>query len=133
VNDFNRTDKGRVAAEVMHNSNFESHRGAERWKSWDTKKTWCVVLYGNDGYDTGRGNPDRQGFMKAYVHGLYFGFASMLAEGAVEFGTTADNYTWAIVLHLPKGSYTKGNCKAVRGFLHDMVWNAWAAQLPFTL
>jgi len=125
-----RTAKGKCAAEIMHEGHFESHRGAVRMKPWDTKNTWCVVLYGNDGYK-GDDNADRQARTKTYVHGLYFGFANMLTEGAVEFGTTADDYTWAIVLNLPKGGNTKGNCKAVTGFLHDMVWNAWAAQLSF--
>ncbi len=132
MSDFNRTTKGNAAAQMMHEGHFESHRGAVRMKPWDTKKSWCVVLYGNDGYK-GDDNTDRQARTKTYVHGLYFGFANMLTEGAVEFGTTADNYTWAIVLHLPKGQHTKGNCKAVGGFLHDMVWNAWEAQLPFGL
>ena len=129
--DFNRTANGKRAAAIMQKEHFEHHRGATRVKLWDTKKTWCVVLFGNDGYK-GDDNADRQARTKTYVHGLYFGFANMLIEGAVEFGTTDDDYTWAIVLHLPKGKHTKGNCKAVGGFLHDMVWNAWAAQLPFS-
>lgn len=128
---LNRTEKGNSAARVMHETAFESHRGAARCKPWDTKTTWCVVLYGNDGY-TENEDPDRKAFVRSYVHGLYAGFSNMLTEGAVEFGLTEDGYTWAIVLHLPKGNHTRGHCKAVRGFLSDMVWGAWSSYLPFT-
>ncbi len=127
--DLNRTTKGNAAARVMQEQHLDSHRGAARFKLWDAGKTWCVVLYGNDGYK-GDDNVDRQARTKTYVHGLYVGFANMLTEGAVEFGTTADDYTWAIVLHLPKGGNT--NPEAAADFLHDMVWNAWHAQLPYT-
>ncbi len=130
MSDFNRTTRGAAAANLMGEEHFESHRGAVRMKAWDTAKTWCVVLYGNDGYK-GDTDPDRQARTKTYVHTLYFGFANLLPEGSVEFGTTEDDYSWAIVLHFPKAKNTKGNCKAVRLFLHDMVWESFFSNMSF--
>ena len=127
---FNRTPNADSAAVYIQETRFPKHRGAAPNPPWDTDKTWCVVLYGNDGYKDDD-DDDRQARTKTYVHGLYTGFANMLTEGAVEFGVSDDDYTWVIVLHLPKGRNLRGNHDAVCDFLHDMVWNAWEAQLPF--
>jgi hypothetical protein len=124
--ELNRTERAAAVAAFMQEELFESHRGATRWRGFDTEKTACIALYGNDCY-SGDSNPDRQARTKAYVHGLYVGWSNLLPEGAVEFGTTSDGYTWAILLHLPKPD---GKRSSVRLLLRDLVWDLWQANLP---
>lgn len=123
--EMNQTDRAAAVAAFMQGEHFESHRGALRWPPFDTAKTCCVVLYGNDCY-AGDENTDRQARTTAYVHGLYVGWSNLLPEGAVEFGTTSDGYTWAILLHLRNGS---GRRSSVRLFLRELVWDLFEANL----
>jgi hypothetical protein len=119
------TDLGKRVAQFVHDNNFEIHRGVLPWDGADTEKTSCVVLFGNDAY-SGDDNVDRQARTRAYVHGLYAGWSNLLAEGGVEFGTDSEGYSWAIVLHLPKGS---GQRKAVLVFLRELVWDLFHANV----
>lgn len=121
--EMNRTPRAAGVAELMLADNFESHRGAMRWKRLDTAKTDCVALYGNDGY-SGDDDVDRQARTVAYVHGLYVGWSNLLPEGAVEFGTSKDGYTWAILLHLPK------RAMSLPLLMRSLVWDLWQANLP---
>ncbi len=121
--ELNRTERAAAVATFMQEENFESHRGALRWRGFDTEKTACIALYGNDCY-AGDTNPDRQARTSAYVHGLYVGWSNLLPEGAVEFGTTSDGYTWAILLHLPKRP------ASMPMLLRSLVWDLWQANLP---
>ncbi len=123
--EMNHTERAATVATFMQEELFESHRGAARWRGFDTKQTTCIALYGNDCYSGDR-NPDRQARTTAYVHGLYAGWSNLLPEGAVEFGTTSDGYTWAILLHLPK---PVGKRSSVRLLLRDLVWGLWQANL----
>jgi hypothetical protein len=132
--ELNRTERAAGFAKLMSVTNFESHRGALRWKKFDTEKTDCVALYGNDGYCPQPGavvesvgiesNADKQARTMAYVHGLYVGWSNLLPEGAVEFGTDDDGYSWAILLHLPKRPAN------LPMFLRSMVWDLWQANVP---
>jgi hypothetical protein len=132
--ELNRTERAAAVAAFMQGENFESHRGALRWKKFNTSKTDCIVLYGNDGYCPtpeavveavgGESNADKQARTMAYVHGLYAGWSNLLPEGAVEFGTTSDGYTWAILLHLPKRP------ASMPMLLRSLVWDLWQANLP---
>ena len=134
MSDLNCTKRAAAVAAFMQDENFQSHRGALRWKKFDTAKTDCIVLYGNDGYSPspesvvesvgGESNADKQARTMAYVHGLYAGWSNLLPEGAVEFGTTSDGYTWAILLHLPKRPVS------LPMFLRSLVWDLWQANLP---
>ena len=131
--ELNRTERAAGFAELMSETNFESHRGALRLKKFDTAKTDCFALYGNDGYSPcpesvvgsgGESNADKQARTMAYVHGLYAGWANLLPEGAVEFATDEDGYSWAILLHLPKRPVN------LPMFLRSLVWDLWQANLP---
>jgi hypothetical protein len=131
--ELNRTERAAAVAAFMQDENFESHRGALRWKKLDTVKTDCIVLYGNDGYSPqpgvvvesgGASDADYRARTMAYVHGLYVGWSNLLPEGAIEFGTTSDGYTWAIVLHLPKRP------ASMPMLLRSLVWDLWQANLP---
>lgn len=131
--ELNRTERAAGFAELMSVTNFESHRGAMRCKQFDTAKTDCVALYGNDGYSPLPGavvesdaasRADYRARTMAYVHGLYVGWSNLLPEGAVEFGTDEDGYSWAILLHLPKRPIN------LPMLLRSMVWDLWQANLP---
>ena len=132
--ELNRTARAAAVAAFIQEENFESHRGALRWTKFDTPKTDCVALYGNDGYSPrreavveavgGESNADKRARTMAYVHGLYVGWANLLPEGAVEFGTSGDGYTWAILLHLPKRPVS------LPMLLRSLVWDLWQANVP---
>ena len=133
--EMNRTERAAAVARFMCEEHFESHRGAFRWKKFDTAKTDCVALYGNDGYSPrpgtvvereGEAESDYRARTMAYVHGLYVGWSNLLPEGAVEFGTDDDGYSWAILLHLPKRPIN------LPMLLRSMVWDLWQANLSFT-
>ena len=123
--DLNRTDRANKFAAFMHEELFESHRGAARWPGYDTEKTACIALYGNDCYE-GDSNADRQARTRAYVHGLYAGWSDLLPEGGIEFGTTSDGYSWAILVHLRRRA---GEKAATLRLMRDLVWDLWEANL----
>jgi hypothetical protein len=125
MTDLNRTERAAKFAAIMYEMLLESHRGAARWPIFDTEKTACIALYGNDCYE-GDSNADRQARTRAYVHGLYAGWSNLLPEGAIEFGTTSDGYSWAILLHLPRRTVKK---TATLRLLRDLVWDLWQANL----
>jgi hypothetical protein len=125
--ELNRTKRAAKVAAVMHEALLASHRGAARWPGFNTEATACIALYGNDCY-AGDSNADRQARTRAYVHGLYAGWSNLLPEGEIEFGTTDDGYSWAILLHLPRRSGRKAGTLRL---LHDLVWDLWQANLSF--
>lgn len=95
----------------------------------DTDSTYCVVLFGNDGYECGA-SADYEARTKAYVHNLYAGFANLLPEGAVEFGTDDEGYSWCIVGHFPKGNRSSDFLNEVtEQCWADVVWQQWESQL----
>jgi hypothetical protein len=102
---MNFTDQARKAAGLIGRNFFESHRGASRYWMADTEETFCVLMYGNDGYTkTPDSDPEIHARTVAYVHNLYAGLANLLPEGGVEFGTDEGGITWAILAHFPRSS-----------------------------
>jgi hypothetical protein len=100
---INDTPRSREAAALISKHCHESHRGAMRYFPADTEKTFCVALFGNDGYaKRDDSDPVIHARTKAYVHNLYAGLANLLPEGAVEFGTDEEGHTWVILAHFPR-------------------------------
>jgi hypothetical protein len=152
---MNHTPNARKAAALIGEHCSGSHRGAMRYPPADTEETFCVALFGNDGYTQHRdGDSVIDARTKAYVHNLYAGLANLLPEGAVEFGTDEDGYAWVILSHFPRNegrddnsddnSNDKSNDKsdddqdddsnddALTEFWNDIVWVQWKSQLSFT-
>jgi hypothetical protein len=114
----------------------ETHRGAMRYPPADTDETFCLTLFGNDGYTK---RPDSDPVIhartKSYVHCLYAGLANLLPEGAVEFGTDEHGSTWVILAHFPRhddhDDYRDADADndALVNFWNAVVWEQWRSQL----
>lgn len=150
---LNQTDRARQAATLVSEHCHESHRGAMRYRPADTGGTFCIALFGNDGYGK---RPDSDPVIhartKAYVHNLYAGLANLLPEGAVEFGTDEHGSTWVILANFPRHAdhddyrddYQEQDSDdgedaddgadddAMVSFWNDIVWKQWQSQLSYT-
>jgi hypothetical protein len=134
---LNHTERAREAAALISDHCFESHRGAMRYPI-NTKDTFCIALFGNEGYtklpDDG---PLRHARTKAYVHNLYAGLANLLPEGAVEFGTDEEGYSWVILAHFPRHDdhddfqHEDADDDRMADFWNNIVWEQWKSQLAF--
>lgn len=132
----NDTPRAGQAAALIAEHCHESHRGAMRWSPSDTDETFCVALFGNDGYTK---RPDSDPVIhartKAYVHNVYAGLANLLPEGAVEFGTDEHGSTWVILAHFPRhddhDDYRDADADddALVDFWNTVVWEQWKSQL----
>ena len=135
---MNITPRAGEAAALISEYCHESHRGAMRYLQFNTKDTFCIALFGNEGYtklsDDG---PLRHARTKAYVHNLYAGLANLLPEGAVEFGTDEEGYSWVILAHFPRrddhDDYQDEDADddPMADFWNDIVWEQWKSQLAF--
>jgi hypothetical protein len=135
---MNITPRAGAAAALISEHCHESHRGAMRYPI-NTKDTFCIALFGNEGYtklpDDG---PLRHARTKAYVHNLYAGLANLLPEGAVEFGTDKEGYSWVILATFPRSddhdNYQDEDADddAMVDFWSSIVWQQWKSQLAFT-
>lgn len=123
MDQLNTTLLGTRLAWWVSENNPEASRGVLHWEAGDTENTSCVFAYGNDAY-FGDDDVDRQARTRAYVHGLYVGWSNLLPEGGVEFGTTDDGGTWALVLHMPHGTAARHD---VMMFLRELVWGLFHA------
>jgi hypothetical protein len=136
---INHTTTTGNAAALINEHCHESHRGAMRYWPADTDETFCIALFGNDGYTkTPDSDPVIHARTKAYVHCLYAGLANLLPEGAVEFGTDEHGSTWTILVHFPRhddhDDYQDEDAEddALVDFWNDIVWEQWKSQLSFT-
>ena len=81
-------------------------RSAMRYPKGDTNETFCIALYGNDGYERQEGedsDPVIHARTRACVDNLYAGLANLVPEGMVEFGTSGDDgFTWVILVNFPR-------------------------------
>ena len=135
---MNNTTQAAEAAALISDHCFESHRGAMRHWNNDADETFCVILFGNDGY-TQRDDSDPviDARTKAYVHNLYAGLANLLPEGAVEFGTDEEGHTWVILAHFPRhddhDDFQDEDTDDDRmvDFWNNIVWEQWKSQLAF--
>lgn len=138
---LNRTERARDAATLIAEHCGERHRGAMRFPKGDTDKTFCVALFGNDGY-TKRddSDPDLHTRTKAYVHNLYVGVANLLSEGAVEFETDKHGSTWVILANFPRheehddyhgedSDPSDENDNPLVVFWDAIVWEQWKSQV----
>jgi hypothetical protein len=136
---MNVTTAARDAAALVGEHCFESHRGAIRyWKS-DSDDTFCIALFGNDGYERGPdSDPDMHARTKACVHNLYAGLANLLPEGSVEFGTDEEGFTWVILAHFCRDEDHDdfqdhdADEDLLVDFWNKIVWKQWESQLSFT-
>ena len=135
----NNTPRAREAAVLISDHCHESHRGAMRHWNNDADETFCVVLFGNDGYTKEPdSNPVIDARTKAYVHNLYAGLANLLPEGAVEFGTDEEGHTWVILAHFRRhddhDDFQDEDTDDDRmvDFWNNIVWEQWKSQLAFT-
>jgi len=136
---LNVTGQARAAAAVISKHCHESHRGAMRYFPADTGETFCIAVFGNDGYTK---RPDSDPVIhartKACVHNVYAGLANLLPEGAVEFGTDEHGSTWVILAHFPRhddhDDYQDEDSDddAMVDFWNDILWEQWKSQLAFT-
>ena len=135
----NITPRARAAAALISDYCNESHRGAMRYWNSDADETFCIVLFGNDGFtprDDSHSVIDAR--TKAYVHNLYAGLANLLPEGAVEFGTDEEGYSWVILATFPRSddhdNYQDEDADddAMVDFWKNIVWEQWKSQLAFT-
>lgn len=136
---LNVTGQARAAAAVISKHCHESHRGAMRYFSADTGKTFCIALFGNDGYaKRSDSDPVIHARTKACVHNVYAGLANLLPEAAVEFGTDEHGSTWVILAHFPRhGDHDDyqdedSDDDAMVAFWNDILWEQWKSQLAFT-
>lgn len=135
----NDTPRAGHAAALICEHCHESHRGAMRYFPADTCGTFCIALFGNDGFTK---RPDSDAVIhartKAYVRCLYAGLANLLPEGAVEFGTDEHGSTWVILAHFPRhddhDDYRDEDYDddTVVDFWRSIVWQQWKSQLAFT-
>lgn len=135
----NDTPRAAQAAALICEHCHESHRGAMRYFPADTCETFCIALFGNDGFTK---RPDSDPVIhartKAYVHCLYAGLANLLPEGAVEFGTDEHGSTWVILAHFPRhddhDDYRDEDYDddVMVDFWSSIVWQQWKSQLAFT-
>jgi len=144
---MNDTPRAGQAATQIAEHFHELHRGTVRYWPVDTDETFCIALFGNDGYTQREDrDPVIHARTKAYVHNLYAGLANLLPEGAVEFGTDEDGSTWVILAHFPwndeyddyraaqiedEEDENTGN-NLIVDFWDDIVWQQWKSQLAFT-
>jgi len=141
----NNTPRAREAAVLISEHCHESHRGAMRYFPADTCGTFCIVLFGNDGYTKRpESDPVIHARTKAYVHNCYAGLVNLLPEGDVEFGTDEHGSTWVILAHFPRhedhGDYRDEDDEdadddaddAMADFWNDIVWGQWRSQLAYT-
>jgi hypothetical protein len=136
---MNITPRAGAAAALISEHCHESHRGAMRYFPADAEDTFCIALFGNDGFTK---RPDSDPVIhartKAYVHCLYAGLANLLPEGAVEFGTDEHGSTWVILAHFPRhddhDDYRDEDYDddAMVDFWNSIVWQQWKSQLAFT-
>jgi hypothetical protein len=140
---MNHTPNARKAAALIGEHCSESHRGAMRYPPADTEETFCVALFGSDGYtQPADGASVIDARTKAYVHNLYAGLANLLPEGAVEFGTDDDGCAWVILAHFPRNEDRDDSSDddqdddsdddALAEFWNDIVWGQWKSRLSFT-
>lgn len=95
---LNHTERAREAAALISDHCFESHRGAMRHWNNDADETFCIVFFGNDGFtQRDDSHPVIDARTKSRAHNLYAGLANLLPEGAVEFGTDEEGYSWVIL------------------------------------
>ena len=135
---MNTTTRAADAAAIISDYCNEAHRGAMRYWHSSSDETFCVALFGNDGFTK---QPDSSPVIdartKAYVHNLYAGLANLLPEGAVEFGTDKEGYSWVILAHFPRHDDhddfqdEDADDDAMVDFWNDIVWNQWQSQLAF--
>ena len=101
----------------------------------DTCGTFCIALFGNDGYTK---RPDSDPVIhartKAYVHNCYDGLVNLLPEGDVEYGTDEHGSTWVILAHFHRhdahDDYQDEELNdALVDFWNDIVWEQWRSQL----
>ena len=135
---MNNTPRAGAAAALISDYCHESHRGAMRYWGDTGEETFCIVLFGNDGYaKRDDSNPVIHARTKAYVHNLYAGLANLLPEGAVEFGTDEDG-SWVILAHFPRHEDhddfqdEDSDDDAMVDFWCRIVWEQWKSQLAFT-
>jgi hypothetical protein len=135
---MNITPRAGAAAALISEHCHESHRGAMRYFPADTCGTFCIVLFGNDGFtprDDSHSVIDAR--TKAYVHNLYAGLANLLPEGAVEFGTDEEGYSWVILGTFPRSddhdNYQDEDADddLLADFWNDIVWEQWKSQVAF--
>ena len=134
---MNITPRAGAAAAVISEYCHESHRGAMRYPL-NTKDTFCIALFGTDGYTKqDDSHPVIDARTKAYVHNLYAGLANLLPEGAVEFGTDEEGYTWVILAHFPQhddhDDFRDEDADDDRmvDFWNNIVWEQWKSQSAF--
>ena len=136
---MNITPRAGATAVLISDYCNESHRGAMRYWNSDADETFCIVLFGNDGFtprDDSHSVIDAR--TKAYVHNLYAGLANLLPEGAVEFGTDEEGYSWVILATFPRSddhdNYQDEDADddAMVDFWKNIVWEQWKSQLAFT-
>ena len=134
---MNITPRAGAAAALISEYCHESHRGAMRYP-FNTKDTFCIALFGTDGYTKqDDSHPVIDARTKAYVHNLYAGLANLLPEGAVEFGTDEEGYTWAILAHFPQHDDhddfqdEDADDDRMGDFWNNIVWEQWKSQLAF--
>jgi hypothetical protein len=135
---MNNTTQAAEVAALISDHCFESHRGAMRHWNNDADETFCVVLFGNDGYtQRDASDPVIHARTKAYVHNLYAGLANLLPEGAVEFGTDEEGHTWVILANFPRhddhDDFQDEDTDDDRmvDFWNNIVWEQWKSQLAF--
>ena len=135
---MNITPRAGAAAALLSEYCNETHRGATRHWNNDADETFCIILFGNDGYTKqDDSHPVIDARTKAYVHNLYAGLANLLPEGAVEFGTDEEGYTWVILAHFPQhddhDDFRDEDADDDRmvDFWDNIVWEQWKSQLAF--
>jgi len=136
---LNQTDRAHKVAALVSEHCHESHRGAMRYGPADTDETFCIALFGNDGYlQRPDSDPVVHARTRAYVHNCYAGLANLLPEGDVEFGIDEYGSTWVILasfpLHEDHEDYQDEDADddALVDFWSKIVWGQWNSQLAFT-
>jgi|LakMenEpi03Aug12_release.lakeMendotaPanAssembly.Ray.scaffolds.fasta_scaffold430727_2 hypothetical protein len=136
---MNITPRAGAAAALISEHCHESHRGAMRYFPADAEDTFCIALFGNDGFTQRDDNhPVIDARTKAYVHNLYAGLANLLPEGAVEFGTDEEGHSWVILATFPRSddhdNYQDEDADddAMVDFWKNIVWEQWKSQVAFT-
>jgi hypothetical protein len=134
----NNTQRAREAAVLISDHCHESHRGAMRYPPADTCETFCIALFGNDGYTKrSESNPVIHARTKAYVHNCYAGLVNLLPEGDVEFGTDEYGSTWVILAHFRRHDAhddfrdEDADDDRMVDFWNNIVWEQWKSQLAF--
>ena len=135
---MNNTPRAREAAALISDHCCESHRGAMRHWNNDADETFCVILFGNDGFTKqDDSHPVIDARTKSYAGNLYAGLANLLPEGAVEFGTDEEGHTWVILAHFPRhddhDDFQDEDTDDDRmvDFWNNIVWEQWKSQLAF--